>query len=407
MKLAHLIQTILFCCGMIVIGGVVEGMALPSDSQQIIVDVNWEAVAHEIFPGSVLIPEEHITPMNCSTLTRLFRRSDEESTFSIEGHIYADSITASKALRQRVMYYATGRFLPFSEPIGDEHMLLEWLSAIRVNNVVVVMNLGKDIHRKRDMVKPFLVAVAAALHEPTVVKTGHAVTFPPIEIGKITPETRNPRFVEVLVRFPEQRPFCIEGEPVENGWYRVELLQESTWHLIWPNGLYQSISVEKMAATTNVGLTREAVALTAVPTPTPSISDADIQALMRRLRAREGDVFQQQDLMRPLIQAPTEEMLPFFVEIINSDRETTLKDFALQGLVRLKGASGLELYRTIAQDRRQDETIRQYALLAIGNYGNATDLQFVDELLVKEQSDWLTEVIEAVREQIQNRLSSQ
>lgn len=407
----------------------------PAMPETYITVVNIERLVQAVFPGSVPLPERGI--LKEMGVTRYYQSTNGDVIkFSVG--IYPNEVRASSSLQSNRMFTTVGPWTLPADEITDEHLYFRNWACLRVKNVAVKFQiLGKPVkgtpvmresevisiyeEAKRDgpKTRPLLAALSQALRNFDIVTVASDIQYPPVEIGQILRQS------DALTDEQEEIVYHFDGPPpllgkhdisLGDGWYRspaswrYETTEDQSpkrrfLFIAWPTGLVQYLPVE--TATTNARLAQKAAALTATPTPTPGVSDAEIQTLMRRLRAREGDIFQQQDLMRPLIQAPTEEMLPFFMEIINSDRETTLKDFALQGLVRLKGASGLELYRTIAQDRRQDETIRQYALLAIGNYGNATDLQFVDELLVKEQSDWLTEVIEAVREQIQNRLSSQ
>ena len=136
------------------------------------------------------------------------------------------------------------------------------------------------------------------------------------------------------------------------------------------------------------------------------LSPADQQRFLETIRANSGNAEQAAEMMTQLSDHPTDVMLPVFLDVLKSERPAAIKRSALQGLSRVKGEAGIELYRQYANDPLLPTPLRSDAIILIGDFGSRADKSLIRQL-DQEQNDGLSRALFRAEEKLAERFPPQ
>ena len=110
------------------------------------------------------------------------------------------------------------------------------------------------------------------------------------------------------------------------------------------------------------------------------LTDDERNEIIGKLRKEEGPLDEQQRMVTRLKTEGAKESVPFFFEILHSNRISSIKNAVLYGLSGAIGREGLDLYRGFAADRMQPVGVRIVSVRLIGRHGGRDDIRILRQI---------------------------
>lgn len=260
---------------------------------------------------------------------------------------------------------------------------------LRLKNVVVLLQF--DILKWPDpLLEEQCDALSAALADPEVVQNGERVNTPRVRVLSL--KGSEGYLSEVLFTFSVADDVLVDlsGFPpakrLPNSTYQSRVIKflmdpEPILYVIRPSGEVAEVSVTEARKTVPMSpLVEKSVV--------PVMTEAAKVSIIDTIRADRLEPQEQIRLLLRLCELRSPDLVPFFRELIESDREGPYKSTALQGLADILKEAGIEFYRRYAADRGQDGTLRHDAVRLVGTYGEEKDVALLEEILAEGDEDF-------------------
>ena len=358
--------------------------------KEYIIRVDPHLLAKAVFSDSVPLKES--PSFNNIGVVRKYRKRTGEQ-FDLVIGIYPDNTKASAALNRTLPSIAKR---PAEEFVG-ECFFSSAACHMRMQNVAVLLIMqngwpeGKMVSIARSL--------ETALQDPAIIGSGSAVQTPTITVLSIISTAKKDN--KVVYNVNGEKDFLM----AKNYRWKTRRLANNRYEVIGQKAFSDKEMTIRVARVT--GEVGEFPISTLTPSGLENVPhDEAVKKRMTnekraniisKLRAREGNPKEQSALVLQLLRDPTPDLIPFFEELLSSDRQATIKKFALRGLSTERGKQGIKRYREYATDKNQPELIRRDAIRLIGKFGTAEDL-VVLETIRKEENEWLLPALsEAIR----------
>ena len=107
-----------------------------------------------------------------------------------------------------------------------------------------------------------------------------------------------------------------------------------------------------------------------------------------------------------LVEQKDKSLVPYFEEVLGSNQDSVLKQYAFRGISEALEGAGLGRYRDYATSEEQPEVVRRDAILALGAYGERDDLPTLEELAGSDVPSLAAAAERAIRS-IEKRISAE